>query len=193
MLYNISVNTTTMRTGFQWGTSAAGFALMTVTVMSLAIFLAYIKKNKEELSLRILNVLYSKLAIFNLLSTIIFFVEIIWHQEEVQLTESFKTFVQIRMFVAFSNIVILLEISVCSLLRLCNSQLYMWASLNIPYTTYFIIQAFLVVIFQCFVLAGTEKAQDADQLGLMIEGAITPVFSPIIITIIVLQFLIFLR
>ena len=138
---------------------------MTVTIMSLAIFLAYIKKNREELSLRILNVLYFKLTIFNLLSIFILFMEILWHQGEFKLTTSFKIFVQIRMFVAFSLVIILLEISVCSLLRLSTSKLYMWASHNIPYTTYSIIQAFLVVILQYFILARSEAAQDADQLG----------------------------
>ena len=182
-----------MWSSFQWLTFLAGFGLTVAIIISLAIFLAYIIKFREELSQRILNVLYSKLAIYNLLSTIILFVEIMWHQGELRLSSSFKIFVQIRMFVAFSNIIILFEISVCSLLRLTSSQLYIWASLNIPHSAYNIIQAFLVVILQFFMLAGTEKAQDADQLGLMIERAIKPFASAMITSIIILQIIIFLR
>ena len=184
-----------MWTGDQWGICLSGLSLLTPTTLSIAIFLVYIIKNREVLSQRILNVLYTKLAIVNLTLGIILFVEMMWHQSGVILGDGLKMFMQLRIFIAFTTLFIFLELSICSLLRLFSSQLYMWASLNIPHTAYNILQAFIIVFIQylCISNSGIENAQNVTEHKQILESAIMPVMGPMMGLVFCLQMVVLLR
>ena len=101
----------------------------------------------------------------------------------------FRIFTQIDVFLKLSKMIIYLEISLCSLLSLHSSELYMWASLNIPHIAYTIIQAFMIALIQFLIFkeAGLENAESVEELVENMKSAVLPVFTILIITISILQ------
>ena len=101
----------------------------------------------------------------------------------------FRIFTQIDVFLKLSKMIIYLEISLCSLLSLHSSELYMWASLNIPHTAYTIIQAFMIALIQFLIFkeAGLENAESVEELVENMKSAVLPVYTILIITISILQ------
>lgn len=184
-----------MWTGPQWGIGLLGLTLLTAAIISIVIFLAYMIKNHGALSQRILNVLYVKLAITNLITAIILSVEMAWHQSGMALSDGVKLFMQLHILVALSSMITFIEISICSLLKLFSSKLYMWASLNIPHTTYNIIEVFVIVLIQyiCILKSGTEKAHDVTDLKQRLESALLPVMGPIMGLVFLLQCIVIVR
>ena len=184
-----------MLTGPHWWPCVLGLIFMTAALVSILVFLAYAWKNREDLSQRILNVLFTKLAISNLISAILLGLEMVWRQYGMNLSVSLKVFVQIRTFFSFGIIIIFLELSVCSLLRLYSSQLYMWVSLHIPHTAYTIIQTFMIVIIQylCIFNADIGEAQDVTELVQMMNAEVRPVAAPMIVVLLILHIIVIIR
>ena len=72
---------------------------MMIAIFSLAIFLAFYRKHFEELSQRILNVLYIKLAILNIVNAFLMFTAMLLNISKAKLSSAaVKAFVQIKIF-----------------------------------------------------------------------------------------------
>ena len=185
-----------MWTGGQWATCLLGLSLMTITITSLVIFLAFYKKHYEELSQRILNVLYAKLAVLSIANAIVSIITVIKSlPNPTKLTEEDKLLGQIMLYVRLYTYITFLELSICSLLRLTSSRLYMWVSLNIPHTAYNIIQAFVIVIIQYLIIldADVENADTPEELLSKLVPSAVSVALPILATVFILQMIILLR
>ena len=179
----------------QWASNISGFAFLTATLISLVIFLAFIKKNWEELSQRILNVLYTKLAIFDIILSINLYWGMVWNQSSPTLGPWTIVYMQFRGYLGLLRIVICLEISLCTLLRLFSSQLYIWASLHTPHTAYTIIQAFTIVATQYLLNLGSEleSASSVEEYTNMMRDAGVIVVVPLVLAVLILQMIITLR
>ena len=184
-----------MWTGVQWGVCVIGLTFMTATLISISMFLAYAWNNKEDLSQRVLNILFTKLAVANFISAILLCVEMMWRQSGMILSVGLNVFAQIRTFIALSTILIFLELSVCSLIRLLSSQLYMWASLNIPHTAYTIVQAFMIVFMQylCLLNSGIADAQDVTDLVNMMNSEMKTFAGPVVGLVFILHVIVISR
>ena len=135
-----------MWTGFQWSISVTGLTLMIIAIISLAMFLAFYSKHYQELSQRVLNVLYAKLALLSIVNAILMFSVLMVDLSKPDLSaEAVKIIVVFNLFIWLFIITTFLEISISSLLRVFSFQLYMWVSLNTPHIFYNIIEAFLLV------------------------------------------------
>ena len=185
-----------MLTAMQWFKCVSAFSLMLVILISIAIFLAYIKKkfyDYEELSERILNVLYTKLAILNSISAMLIFVEIVLRDSGMVLNEGLRIFVQMRVFFAFITVMTFLEISICSLLRLYSSQLYLWASSNLPPRYITFVQALMLSIFLLGNKPRIAKAKTVPELAKVMKDTTLPFASFMIVSIISFQLIFWLR
>ena len=184
-----------MLTGLHWWPCVLGLIFMTAALISILVFLAYAWKNREDLSQRILNVLFTKLAISNFFASILLGIGILLRQSGMTLSNGLKVFAQSRIFSVLTGIIIILELSVCSLLRLFSPRLYMWASLHIPHTAYTVIQAFLIVIIQylCVYNSGIENAQDVQELEQLLFKSIMPVVGMLLGIVTILHVILILR
>ena len=91
---HISLSQDPMWTGLEWFASLSGTCLLTSIIICIAIFLTYVWKNQEHLSLRILNILFVKLAVANFFKAIFVFGMLMWVQSDLVLTVSLKVFTQ---------------------------------------------------------------------------------------------------
>ena len=183
-----------MWTGGQWSLCVI-VPLVTVTITSLAVFLAYFKKHYDELSQRILNVLYAKLAVLDIVNAILMSTEIIVKFLRPSFSSTVDILWQSTLYFRLFLFTTFLEISVCSLLRLYSSSLYMWASLNIAHTTYTIIQAFLLVLIQYLIVvnAGIENVETLEEWSNRLAGSAKVVIFPMVTIVFILQLVILLR
>ena len=152
-----------MWSGLQWATCVLGLALLTVTLLSLAIFIAFIRKYQDEFFERILNVLFAKGVVINFIFAIILFVQMMFHQSELIISASLKIFATIVVFLNIIKLLTILEISIFSLLRLFSPGLYMLASLNLPVTYISFVQAFMIMMFLLNNKAAIVDAQTREE------------------------------
>ena len=182
-----------MWSGVQWSLCVAGLALTTITVTSLAIFLAFYKKHADQLCQRILNMLYAKLVVLSIVDAIVMFTQICMNLSKFGITV--KMVIQIFLYIRLFIHSILLEISLFSLLRVFSSQLYMWASLNIHHTANNVIHALLMVFIQYLINinAGIVSADTPVDIGNKLGPSATVFVVPILATVFILQMIILLR
>ena len=185
-----------MWTVIQWVKCLSGFCLMTTILVCIAIFLAYVKKkfyDYEELSERLLNVLFTKLAIFSFMSAILISVENVLHEAGMILSAELKMFLQVRAFISFIMVFTFLEISVCSLLRLYSSQLYIWASSIIPARYITFVQSLMIMFYLLGKKSKIDKTKNVTELLKIMRDIFLPFVSFVIITTISLRILFWLR
>ena len=183
-----------MLTGLEWLTTLSGGCLLASIIICIVIFLAFVRKIQEDLALRILNILFVKLAISNVFIAIFKFTEMVWAQSGMVLSDGLRIFTQIHLFCTLSKMVLFLEISLCSLLRLHNSELYMRVSLNTPHRVYTIIQAFTIVLIQFLIFESrTRNPQNAEEFGENMKETALSVVAILVLLILILQTFVILR
>ena len=146
--------------------------LLIVTISGLAIFLSYVKKNYEQLVQSILNCIYFKLAIFIFIFSLIAVAEIIMKSIGLEPGRGTLIYLQIRVFLTLLHVVILIELSVVSILRVVNKKMYLSMSTTHYGHISIIVEVILVLLVEVGIHGwiASDRATKNDDNGEYIEA-----------------------